>query len=902
MKKLLLILCAVLLVMSGMAQTQNMGKASLQNGIHMIGNNDGGGETAPIFSTGNDPVPDVMNTWALPSTGSTSGNSRIPRNATMRYQREIYLITAAEMAASGYPNNTTIDALGYLIGTAGVGTQTGTLNIYLKNTNDASYTVGTNWTTAIVGFTMVSTNPTWTVPIAVGNYSIPFVNGTSFTYTGGAVYVAWEFSNPAGTLPTTTSLIALCNTTQATMCYGYQNATTQGTTLSVTAYRPATQFTNNSLTDVLQLTNVYVQEKCPVPYGVPTIPTARVVNVSAAAETFTVTMTIKDQTTSAVRYTDSQTVTALAAGTAQVVTFAPWTASIQENDNVTVTVPAGTGENFLANNTMTIPMNINNNLYGYCYTLNPSTGYGFTYNVAPGGTFLNKFHMNGQGSIPSANLFIYNYAANTGNVIFAVVLNSAGAVVAQSPNYTILSTDLGINKNFSFPTIPVFTNEDYYVGLAQPNGGTAQWYPMGCMSETPYRANTFYYISGTTGGTPLIQGTDYKFMIEAVVGPPSLLAHDAGTLSIDMSQVVTLGTTIPKATVKNFGANTETFNVTMTIGTYSSIKTVTALASGLSTQVTFDPWTNALGNYTVNVCTSLSGDQDPTNNCQTKAIKVLDLNKTVYGYNAYPAGGTDPEGPMTFSLASPGNLTSLADQNLLNFIGGGTWANGKWYGTVYNTVAPYELITVNTVTGARTVVGDMGVNMNGLSYNTLTGIMYGVGYNSVSAASELYTINLSTGAATLVGSAPGLLLINLAINNAGQCYSIDINADNLGTVNLANGAFTVIGSLGLAASYAQDLEFDRDANELYWTAYTSTGELRWVDATNGSSMSVGTFEGGAEVTGFAIPYTWPVALTGIIDIDGGGHPPLAGLSILARPHCAQSLCPGSPGNPGKRGR
>ena len=68
------------------------------------------------------PGTDAMTAWVLPSTGSTSGNSRIPRNS-IRYQREEYLILQSEMAAGGFPSGYDINALGFLIAAAGIGTQ-----------------------------------------------------------------------------------------------------------------------------------------------------------------------------------------------------------------------------------------------------------------------------------------------------------------------------------------------------------------------------------------------------------------------------------------------------------------------------------------------------------------------------------------------------------------------------------------------------------------------------------------------------------------------------------------------------------------------------------------------------------------------------------------------------------
>ena len=118
--------------------------------------------------------------------------------------------------------------------------------MYLKNTSDVTYTLGSNWTTA--GFTLVSDIPSWTVPIASGAYMVNFSGGSTFTYTGGGVYVAWEFSNPgtAGTGP----LVANCNTKLTTGLYGGRNTVSLPTSLGASDLRPATQFANNALPDV----------------------------------------------------------------------------------------------------------------------------------------------------------------------------------------------------------------------------------------------------------------------------------------------------------------------------------------------------------------------------------------------------------------------------------------------------------------------------------------------------------------------------------------------------------------------------------------------------------------------------------------------------------------------------
>jgi hypothetical protein len=182
--------------------------------------------------------------WVLPPDNSTSLNSRIPRNAGKYFQREEYLILASEMATAGYPAGYIIDTLGFHIATPGVGTQTGNLEIWLMNTNDITYTLGNSWTTA--GFTHVCTNMSFTVPIEAGPYSIPLINDSIFTYTGGGVYVAWQFSNPTLT-GGTTPLVASCNISQSDFLRGFESDTALPTVLVISAFRPATFFANYNL-------------------------------------------------------------------------------------------------------------------------------------------------------------------------------------------------------------------------------------------------------------------------------------------------------------------------------------------------------------------------------------------------------------------------------------------------------------------------------------------------------------------------------------------------------------------------------------------------------------------------------------------------------------------------------
>lgn len=485
----------------------------------------------------NSPDPgDYLAIWTLPNNGSTSANSRAPSNF-FKYQRTEYLITPAEMAASGFPVGSNIQSIGWLIYAAGTGTLTGTLNIYLKNTSDIAYGLGATWTTT--GFTQVHNDAAFTVPIALGYYNITLNGATPFTYTGGGVYVAWEFSS-TGTVGTVGNSY-YCNTNLTNGLYGARSNTAAPTTLAASAWRPATTFGNNDLYDVLAINNVYALGQIASPYGNPSDIRVNMTNGSASGATFDLNVTVSDSATGTTRFTQTLTGQTLAAGATNIFTIPGWSPTDLEKVNITATATASPGENFLFNNTMTAKALVNSNTFSYNYSIVNPGGWGFN---TPPAIFLAKYKMAGSGVVSAANIFIYNYANNVNGVVYAVVLNNQGTIVAQSANLTIAAGNMGVFNTFTFPTPPSFCNEDFYVGLAQTTLGTntGAWYPMGAMSETPVRPNSFYTCS-ITGGT-LNMASSARYAIDAVVAPytglcnPTLLtALPASNSQIDLTWV-----------------------------------------------------------------------------------------------------------------------------------------------------------------------------------------------------------------------------------------------------------------------------------------------------------------------------------------------------------------------------
>ena len=170
----------------------------------------------------------------------TSQNGRAPqggRNVT----RSIWLITAAEMSAAGFTNGMQITGIGFTYQAGQDVTTTGNAIFYMQNTANTTNSKSTTWATAISGMTVVS-NAAITLPNSAGEFDYSFSGGSPFIYTGGAIYIAYDYqnlSNPVSSLNT-----AYCNTALTNGLKGAMSAagsTTPPTTTTSSSFRPETR-------------------------------------------------------------------------------------------------------------------------------------------------------------------------------------------------------------------------------------------------------------------------------------------------------------------------------------------------------------------------------------------------------------------------------------------------------------------------------------------------------------------------------------------------------------------------------------------------------------------------------------------------------------------------------------
>ncbi len=116
----------------------------------------------------------------------------------------------------------------------------------------------------------------------------------------------------------------------------------------------------------------------------------------------------------------------------------------------------------------------------------------------------------------------------------------------------------------------------------------------------------------------------------AITGAITPYQPDVGTLSIVApTGSIDSGTAvIPKAIVKNFGEQSETFNVKFQIGSFYTDDTTITLGAGLTDTVSFVQWiAESLGTHIVKCSTELAGDINPANDLAIDSVEVIPFVK-----------------------------------------------------------------------------------------------------------------------------------------------------------------------------------------------------------------------------------------------------------------------------------
>lgn len=341
-------------------------------------------------------------------------------------------------------------------------------------------------------------------------------------------------------------------------------------------------------------------------------------NYGSETVSFDVSLEIDDG--SSVVFESTKTVTDLAFGDNVQVDFDTWVAVEGNNYTATITTMLSGDEN-PANDVLT-----------KTFVVFPEETYCFPSANCTVGDGFSDFAWAG----------IENYGSGCSNNGYGVFTNMTASVEIGYTYTATFASDYGVqyasmwidfNHDYEFTDIErVLT--DYYIDESGVLYNVDITIPgNGLPGTTTMRIGANYYnISSPDPCATFVYGEWEDYTVE-VTGTP--ISYNAGTISIDIDPLMPAGDITPLATVKNFGIETISFPVTMTVdGTgYTSTVQVNDLALGEEIQVEFDTWNAPTGNYNVEVCTDLTGDEIPDNDCMTAEVSTISYDVGVAAIN-----------------------------------------------------------------------------------------------------------------------------------------------------------------------------------------------------------------------------------------------------------------------------
>ncbi len=416
----------------------------------------------------------------ITTTGLRGPNGTLARS----FLRVSSIVQTSELSL--IPSGTSIDTFGF-VSNSGANVQVaGNITVYMINSTDANFSRGTDWATIIAGMTQVYSGA-YTVPNTATNIDLTLT--TPFVYTGGSVYVAFDF-NRTGTAATTGAGYG-ANSALVGGCVSQVNQTAAPTTLVANDFRPSIRFgfvnpnsNDMSIEAISSLGNVATA------IGLPTPISAVVTNKSNTTLTNVV---VSAGVSGSNSYSNSQTIPTLAAGAATTVNFADWTPTALGTNVINVSVPA---DQVNSNNS------INFNSTTTCFTSGTgqsgvSYAGGVGFNTGTG--IISTPILNSVATtIVGVNLAISSDAASVGKTVFGVLLDNAGVILAQSPNTVLAAGDSNTIKAFTFPTaIAVAANQQVHVGLGQVVNAVG-FFPIGAYTNP--NLTTLYNTCAITGG------------------------------------------------------------------------------------------------------------------------------------------------------------------------------------------------------------------------------------------------------------------------------------------------------------------------------------------------------------------------------------------------------------------
>jgi hypothetical protein len=483
---------------------------SIEWSVRAIGGTDTLYATAPHYLTlvrfgAAAPILKAAPQYAV-SPGNT-GLSGPTGTAANVYFRAAQIILPTEYADADISNGDGIRSVSFTFNTLPTAAFSGRMQVYLQNSTDGSYLKNNVWNDIVNGMTLVF-DDTITIPVGATQFDMP-VN-QNFVYSGGSMYMAFDWeqtSTPNATGPTYRS-----NTAVTASIRRQANATAPPPTLAgSSAFRLEVLWGVDRPADDLEVQQVFARGSNPEGFGYPEVIQVVVRNNGYLPASKTVDLNI----TGANTFTASLPVV-LNSAQSTTINFTGFTAANLGFNTVTASVPA---DDVPTNNSRTYIQETTTDRVGYADTsVTGLTGVG--YNTGSG-LLLSRYVLNSARAVTDVRVRLSDNAPSVGNVVYGVVLDTAGTIVAQSAPFTIGAADLQTYVTFQLINPAVFNaNEPFFVGLAQTASAGAGYFPAAVQGEDPTRADA-YFTGALTGGAPS-PIANFRFMVDAIIGSPCL--------------------------------------------------------------------------------------------------------------------------------------------------------------------------------------------------------------------------------------------------------------------------------------------------------------------------------------------------------------------------------------------
>jgi len=470
-------------------------------------------------------------TVQAPSTNGATTQLRAPNGTTAHTSfRGVIIIQASELTSIA--NGTVISKVGFSY-TAGAATAAGgTMTFFLENSSDASNLKSTDWATATSTMDNVFSGA-YNLPVGTAAANVDIDLLTPFAYTGGSMYVAYEYSGTSFT--TGAATYAANNVLGGSVKMATASTTTQPTTLTASsAFRPAMRLSfNNPNTNEMELIDLSLTNSKSNLFVSDSNSALAVVKNSSAGTLTNVPVTLN--VLGANPYSATQTVQSIAAGETTILSFVGIPASSQGLDSLKLSVPA---DDVNSNNLIVALRQVSCDTIGVTKVGRPVTG-SIGFNTASG-ILANRYQLPAGPAlkVKKASTHIANNTASVGRTIMGVLCDSLGVIVDSSSLYTIAAGDLGkrielvfINGGFDM------SGKDFYIGFRQTANATG-YFPLGTQSAAYGQPNRFYSLA-PAGGDTTSYTTFGVFMIDAVLQSEVGLLSDAVNGQVCANTLVT---------------------------------------------------------------------------------------------------------------------------------------------------------------------------------------------------------------------------------------------------------------------------------------------------------------------------------------------------------------------------